>query len=255
VILNLVANGVKYNHPDGCVSLTWEELPGCWVRLAVRDTGPGIAPEKRERLFNPFDRLGAEATAVEGTGLGLVLSKRLTEAMGGRLDIASTVGRGTTVFVDLPRAAPPAPPPVGRRAPAALAPDVASPVRRTILYIEDNRANLGLMEDILAYRPEFQLLSAMQGGAGLELAREHHPDLILLDVHLPDMPGDEVLRQVRAEPRLRATPVVVISADATAHQIERLRAAGAWDYLTKPIDVARFLALLNRFLHERQVVP
>jgi PAS domain S-box-containing protein len=254
VLLNLLANGVKYNHAGGGVSLSWEELPEGRVRLAVRDTGPGIAPEKRARLFQPFDRLGAEATAVEGTGLGLVLSKRLTEAMGGTLDVASTVGRGTTVFVDLPRAEAP-PPPVEQQAAGAPAPDAARPGCRTILYIEDNRANLRLMEEILAYRPQFRLLWAMQGGAGLELAREHRPDLILLDVHLPDMPGDEVLRQVRADPVLRATHVVVISADATPHQVERLRAAGAWDYLTKPVSVARFLALLDGFLHETQVGP
>jgi signal transduction histidine kinase/CheY-like chemotaxis protein len=252
VLLNLVSNAAKYNNPHGSVSLTWEELPDDRVRLAVRDTGPGIPPEKRLRLFNPFDRLGAEATAVEGTGLGLVVSKRMTEAMGGTLDLISTVGQGSTVFVDLPRAAPPERP-AGRRAPAALAP-AASP-ERTILYIEDNRANLRLMEDILGYRPGARLLSAMQGGAGLELARQQSPDLILLDVHLPDMPGDKVLRQIQADPRLRATPVVVISADATAPQIERLRAAGAWEYLTKPLDVSRFLALLDRILSERQVGP
>ncbi len=253
VLLNLLANGVKYIRADGCVILTWEELPPGKVRLAVRDTGPGIAPEKRQRLFRPFDRLGAEATAVEGTGLGLVLSKRLTEAMGGTLTLASMVGAGTTVVVDLPRAAPPTR--SGRRAAAGLSPATASRGRGTVLYIEDNRANLGLMEDILAYRPEVQLLSAMQGAAGLELARLHNPDLILLDIHLPDMPGDEVLRQVQADPDLSATPVVVISADATATQIERLRAAGAWDYLTKPLDVPRFLALLDRILHETQVPP
>jgi PAS domain S-box-containing protein len=252
VLLNLLANGVKYNNAHGCVSLTWEDLPNDRVRLAVSDTGPGIAPEKQQRLFNPFDRLGAEATGVEGTGLGLVLSKRLTEAMGGTLDLVSRVGQGTTVFVDLPRAAPP---PAPGRAPAAPAPATAAPERGTILYIEDNLANLGLMEDILADRPEVRLLSAMQGGAGLELARQHRPDLILLDIHLPDIPGDEVLRRLRSDPHLQAIPVVIISADATPSQIARLRAAGVWEYLTKPIDVPRFLKLLNRFLLERQVRP
>jgi CheY-like chemotaxis protein len=155
------------------------------------------------------------------------------------------------VFVDLPRAAPTPPP--GRRGPATPVPATAAPECGTVLYIEDNRANLGLMEDILADRPEVRLLSATQGGAGLELARRRRPDLILLDVHLPDMPGDEVLRQLKSDPHLCVTPVVIISADATASQIERLRAAGAWDYLTKPIDVPRFLRLLDRFLQERQV--
>jgi PAS domain S-box-containing protein len=254
VLLNLVANGVKYNHAHGSVSLSWEERPDGRVRLAVRDTGPGIPPEKRERLFSPFDRLGAETTAVEGTGLGLVLSKRLTEAMGGTLNLVSAAGEGTTILVDLPRAAAPSRSAV-RRAAVAPAQALASPGNRTVLYIEDNRANLGLMEDVLAYRPEVQLLSAMQGSAGLELARTYRPDLILLDVHLPDMSGDEVLRQLRVDPRLRAIPVVVISADATPHQVEQLRAAGARDYLTKPIDVSRFLGLLDRLLYEGQVNP
>ncbi len=253
VLLNLVANGVKYNHAHGSVSLSWEERPGGRVRLAVRDTGPGIPPDKRERLFSPFDRLGAEATAVEGTGLGLVVSRRLTEAMGGTLELAGPDGEGTTVFVDLPRADAPARPAASRPAAAAPAPTAAGPVRQTVLYVEDNLANLRLMEEILAYRPEVQLLSALQGGAGLELARLHCPDLILLDVHLPDMPGDEVLRQLRADPHLGTTPVVAISADATPPQVERLRAAGASDYLTKPIDVARLLELLDRLLRERQV--
>jgi CheY-like chemotaxis protein len=254
VLLNLVSNGVKYNHSGGRVTLSWDLLPEDRVYLAVNDTGPGIAPEKRQRLFNPFDRLGAEATGVEGTGLGLVLSKRLTEAMGGTLAVAGAVGGGTAVLVELPRAIAPARP-VSRPSATAPAPAAASAPRRTILYIEDNRANLMLMEDILAFRPEFQLLPAVQGGAGLALARQFHPALILLDVHLPDMEGDEVLRQLRADPRLRETPVIVVSADATPRQIERFRAGGAWDYLTKPVDVPRLLALLDRFLHEREVRP
>jgi PAS domain S-box-containing protein len=253
VLLNLLSNGVKYNRPHGYVSLSWTDLSESRLRLAVRDTGPGIDAEKQRRLFRPFDRLGAEATAVEGTGLGLVFSKRLTEAMGGALTLTSTVGRGTTVYVDLPRAAPR--PPSWWQTAAAPALATAPPARGTVLYIEDNRANLGLMQDILDYRPQVQLLWAREGAAGLELARRHHPDLILLDIHLPDMPGDEVLRQVQSDRHLRATPVIVISADATLTQIERLRTAGAWDYLTKPLDVPRFLALLDRFLHESQGQP
>src|SRR5262249_36145739 len=150
VLLNLLGNGVKYNRPDGEVSLTWQILPDGRVRLAVRDTGPGICPQKQPRLFNPFDRLGAEATAVEGTGLGLVLSKKLTEAMGGTLDLISMPGGGTTVFVDLPRADPAQR--IGRAA-AAPVPADASLARGTVLYVEDNRANLGLMEDVMVFRP------------------------------------------------------------------------------------------------------
>jgi PAS domain S-box-containing protein len=248
VLLNLVSNAVKYNREQGSVTLTWEELPPGRVRLSVRDTGPGLPPEKRDRLFNPFDRLGAEATAVEGTGLGLVLSKRLTEAMGGTLSFTSTVGQGTTFFVELPKVTGALEQLAQRRAAAAPAPAQASPASRTVLYIEDNLDNLALIEGIVAYRPQVRLLSAMQGGLGLDLARQHHPDVILLDVHLPDMQGDEVLRQLQADPRLRGTPVVVISADATPSQAARLCAAGASAYLAKPIDVARFLTLLDQLL-------
>jgi CheY-like chemotaxis protein len=255
VLLNLVSNAVKYNREHGSVTLTWEGHAPGRVRLSVRDTGPGLPPEKRKRLFNPFDRLGAEATAVEGTSLGLVLSKRLMEAMGGTLGVASTSGQGTTFFVELPSArgrdleTTPPRELAESRVTAALAP-AAGPRGPVVLYVEDNLDNLALIEGILAHRPQVRLLSAMQGGLGLDLARQHQPDLILLDVHLPDMPGDEVLRQLQADPRLRGTPVVVISADATPHQVERLRGAGAWEYLTKPIDVARFLALLDPFLQE-----
>jgi PAS domain S-box-containing protein len=252
VLLNLVSNAVKYNRERGSVTLTWEELPPGRVRLVVRDTGPGLPPEKRQRLFNPFDRLGAEATEVEGTGLGLVLSKRLTEAMGGTLGFVSTGGQGTTFFVELPQATGARGRQAQVRAAAALAPAAGSQ-DRSVLYVEDNLDNLALIEGVLAYRPRVRLLSAMQGGMALDLARQHRPDLILLDVHLPDMPGDEVLRRLRADSRLRRTPVIVISADATPHQAERLRAAGAWEYLTKPIDVARFLTLLDQFLPERGV--
>jgi PAS domain S-box-containing protein len=193
VLLNLLSNAVKYNREQGSVALTWDALPLGRVRLAIHDTGPGLPPEKQERLFHPFDRLGAEATAVEGTGLGLVLSKRLTEAMGGTLQFTDTAGAGTTFFVELPQATGAQERLARSKATAALAPVFSGPQARTVLYIEDNLDNLSLIEGILAYRPHVRLLSAMQGGLGLDLARQHQPDLILLDVHLPDMRGDEVL--------------------------------------------------------------
>lgn len=251
VFLNLVSNAVKYNREQGSVTLAVEELSPDRVRLLVSDTGPGLAPEQQERLFSPFDRLGAETTGIEGTGLGLVVSKRLTEAMGGTLGVASTVGQGSTFFVELAIVPGRQSAPVECSGAAVPAPATAGTRGRAVLYVEDNLDNLALMKGIVAYRPQVRLLSAVLGELGLDLARQHHPDLILLDVHLPDMKGDEVLRHIRADPHLRGTPVIVLSADATPHQIERLRAAGAWDYLTKPIDVARVLAVLDRFLQER----
>jgi PAS domain S-box-containing protein len=252
VLLNLVSNAVKYNHEKGIVTLTVEEVPEGRVRLQVCDTGPGLDQEQLERLFNPFERLGADATGVEGTGLGLVLSRRLTEAMGGTLNVASTLGEGSIFSVELaavPRVVNDEWRMVDGQQQLDPPPTTHHP-RRTVLSIEDNPDNLALIEGILTYRSHVRLLSAMQGRVGLDMARQHRPDLILLDVHLPDIPGDEVLRQIRADPRLHGTPVIVLSADATPHQIERLRAAGASEYLTKPIDVARFLALLDRFFAE-----
>jgi PAS domain S-box-containing protein len=253
VLLNLVSNAVKYNREQGSVTLAVEDTGFNRVRLLVRDTGPGLAPDQQERLFSPFDRLGAETSGIEGTGLGLVLSKRLTEAMGGTLGVVSSIGQGATFFVELAATA------ARQLRRAGCSTDImpASPAAgtrgRTVLYVEDNPDNLALLEAVLVYRPQVRLLSAMRGELGLELARQHQPDLILLDVHLPDMKGDEVLRHIQADPQLQGTPVIVLSADATAHQIERLRAAGARDYLTKPIDVPRLLAVLDRFLQDPSV--
>jgi CheY-like chemotaxis protein len=172
--------------------------------------------------------------------------------MGGTLGVVSTPGRGSTFFVELATAHARHPKPECAEAVSPTAP-AARPRGRTVLYVEDNLDNLALLKGILAYRPQVRLLSAVRGGLGLDLARQHHPDLILLDVHLPDMKGDEVLRRLRADPQLHDTPVVVLSADATPLQIERLRAAGARDYLTKPIDVERFLAVLDNFFVEQPV--
>src|SRR5205809_2206959 len=220
VLLNLLSNAVKYNRTGGVVGVSCEERAGGRLRILVTDTGPGIAPGKLERLFTPFDRLGAEATGVEGTGLGLALSKHLVDAMGGTLDVMSQVGVGSTFAVELPLTAAPV---------AALEPRGGSPTvdpappdaRMVVLYIEDNLSNLRLIEQVLGRRPRTTLLSAMQGRLGLDLAREHRPDLILLDLHLPDLPGQEVLRRLLDEPRTREIPVIILSADASPGQGER----------------------------------
>ena len=246
VILNLLSNAVKFNRAGGTVAVSCERIEDC-LRIRVADTGCGISAENIAKLFVPFERLGVGDTVIEGAGLGLSLSKHLVEAMGGRIGVESELGQGTVFWVELP---------LIQRTSAATErkldsriPTVAERPRatalRTLLYIEDNLSNLRLVERILARRPEVTLLSAMQGGAGLELARQHRPDLILLDLHLPDIQGDEILRQLRAEPRTARISIVMISADATAAQIARLRADGASDYLTKPIDVREFLALVD----------
>src|SRR5690606_26611428 len=220
------------------------------VRIHVRDTGPGIPEDRLDQVFIPFERLGAEQSDVEGTGLGLALSRRLVEAMGGELSVVSAVGQGSTFTVELPRSD--AASASGGPAPVHVLTERAAGSNggpATLLYIEDNLANLTLIETILANRPEITLMSALQGQLGLDLAWEHRPDVILLDLNLPDLPGDEVLARLRSDERTRETPVIVISADATHGRSDSLLGGGAQAYLTKPLDVEQFLGTIDRLLH------
>ena len=248
VFLNLLSNAIKYNQPRGTVTVECRPVGAERLRVAVTDTGPGIAPDKLGRLFTPFDRLGAEAGGVEGTGLGLALSKALVEAMGGVLHVRSEPGSGSTFSVEL--AAVPGPTAADPSGAGAAAPtDGAAPARRrTILYIEDNLSNLRLVEAVLSRRPSITVLSAMQGQVGVDLARAHRPDLILLDRHLPDIPGDQVMRQLQADDDTRAIPVVILSADAIPSGIRAFLDAGARAYLTKPLDVRHLLAAIDEAL-------
>jgi len=246
VLLNLLANAVKYNREGGDVHVSCKSAGDEQLRIVVADTGIGIAEHDLVRLFQPFERLRQEGGDVEGTGLGLALTKRLVEAMGGEVHVDSAVGHGSTFCVDLPMTDELPKPLVAAPEPASAAPlGAPSSGPRTVLYIEDNASNVKLLEAILAGRPEVELMVAIQGRLGMELALEHRPDLVLLDLDLPDMPGDEVLRRLRADPRTATTRVVVVSADATPRQVERLLALGADDYLSKPFDIARLLALID----------
>ena len=249
VLLNLLSNAIKYNRPGGRVRLTCGDGRDGRVAVRVADTGRGIAAERVEQLFTPFARLGAEQSEVEGTGLGLALSQRLAEAMGGALALESSGPAGSVFRLEVVAAHDPLHALEASGAvPAARAAPPAPEHAATLLYVEDNLANLSLVETILLSRPAWRTVPALQGQLGIELAREHRPNLILLDLHLPDLPGEEVLRRLRGDARTAHIPVVVISADATRAMIERLREAGADGYLTKPLDVDEFLATLERFL-------
>jgi signal transduction histidine kinase/ActR/RegA family two-component response regulator len=245
-LLNLAANAVKYNRRAGRVTFSCQATSHGTVRIGVADTGPGIAPENLERLFTPFDRLGAERTDVEGAGMGLALSKRLVELMAGILTVETAVGRGSTFIIELNAAEPPPEEEIEDAVPARsdslLGPDHA------VLYVEDNPSNVRLMERIVSERLNVKLITTSEGGHALELVRRHRPELVFLDLNLPDCDGDEVLARLRAEPDTADVPVVVVSADATRDQIERMLAAGAREYVTKPFEIARVLEVLEETL-------
>ncbi len=250
ILLNLLSNAVKYNRVGGTVSVSCEQPEPTRLRLKVADTGPGLRPDQLSRLFVPFERLGADRTDIEGTGIGLALSRRLAEAMGGTLDVDSRLGQGSTFYVELPLVEGPVEryerldgrgqvPEVGR----------ATGVKRhAVVYIEDNLANLKLVQRVTANRDDIEIIPAMQGRLGIELAREHQPVLILLDLHLPDLDGEQVVQQLRDDPDTAAIPVIIVSADATTGRVQRLLSAGAVAYLTKPFDVRELLRIFDDLL-------
>jgi PAS domain S-box-containing protein len=244
VLLNLLTNAVKYTPLEGKVTIASSRTETGAMRIVVSDTGAGISPEKLARLFTPFDRLGAEQTGVEGTGLGLALCQRLMQAMKGSIGAESLPGQGSTFWVELASADSPLERIASVRRDVPESSDGSDAKKRTILYVEDNLSNLTLIEQVLAEQPHIQLITAMQGKLGIELARRHSPDLILLDLHLPDLPGWEVLSRLQRDKATRDIPVVIISADATARQLKRLMAAGARAYLTKPLDMPEFFRVI-----------
>jgi PAS domain S-box-containing protein len=248
VLLNLLSNAIKYNRAGGHVRVSCVQLASGWA-IRVVDSGRGIPANRVDQLFTPFARLGAEQTDVEGTGLGLALSRRLCEAMGGELVLESSDANGSVFRIGLEAAENPL-----HALEDIPSPDLSDESHRPakLLYIEDNLANLSLVETILLSRPGWQTIPALQGQLGVELAREHVPDVILLDLHLPDIPGEEVLRRLRADVRTATTPVIVVSADATPASLQRLLLAGANAYLTKPLDVDDFLREVERFLPDRR---
>ena len=216
----------------------------------MSDTGLGLTPEANGRLFVPFERLGQERGSVQGTGLGLVVSRRLVEAMGGSLEVESELGRGSTFQIELPgdeehaaEAAVPVPTLL------TLVPATTEQPATTVLYIEDNLSNLQLVETLLAKtRPQWRFVFARDGTKGLELARQQAPDVILLDLHLPGLKGDAVLAELRADPKTRHLPVLILTADATADSQARLSTDGADGYVFKPFQVADLLERMEQVL-------
>jgi PAS domain S-box-containing protein len=249
VLINLLTNAIKYNQVGGSVVVECSAMtsPGR-VRVTVTDTGPGLPPDKIAQLFQPFNRLGQEANTEEGTGIGLVVSKRLVELMEGVIGVESTVGTGSVFWVELLSTAPLS---LSNRVTttAAMEPAIPTGARmRTLLYVEDNPANLNLVEKLVARRRDLRLLSAIDGNRGVELARTCQPDVILMDINLPGISGTEALRILREDKSTSHIPVVALSANAIPRDIQNGLEAGFFRYLTKPIKVSEFMETLNTAL-------
>ncbi len=244
VLINLLSNAIEYNKPGGTVSVQCELRPPDLIRISIRDSGVGLAAEQLAQLFQAFNRLGQEARAEEGTGIGLVVSKRLMELMKGEIGVESTVGIGSVFWIELKEAN--ALPTAASRAPAPSQASVsdAAPLR-TLLYVEDNQANMMLVEDIIARRPDLFLLSAKDGLRGIELARSTRPAVILMDINLPGISGLEALRVLSADPTTAHIPVIALSANATPRDVQNGLKDGFFRYLTKPIKVDEFLMVLD----------
>lgn len=247
ILVNLVSNAIKYNRAGGTVMISCHAVSPDQVNLVVADTGPGISAADLKRIFNPFERLGAERTAVEGTGIGLPLARAFAEAMSGQLTAASVPGEGTTFTITLPRSPDMAQAPEGNREIPAPRPAPADSAAESIhvLYIEDNPANIEVVTRFLQTRPAMRLQSVMSGQAGLEVATRELPDLILLDLHLPGLHGDEVLKRLRDKPATADIPVAILSAEAAHAVVRRMRASGVIAYLTKPLDLNELGHLLD----------
>jgi signal transduction histidine kinase/CheY-like chemotaxis protein len=249
-LLNLLSNAIKYNREGGTVKLELKAAGADRLRILVTDSGQGISAKNLTELFKPFNRLEAENTSVEGTGIGLTITRRIVEMMGGSVEVKSEVGAGSTFWIELPLESLRA----GAQSQAGIASDstlstaVADVAKHTVLYIEDNPSNIKLVAQLLGHRQHIHLLTAHTPELGIELAMSRLPKLILLDINMPGMDGYQVLQIFKTEPGLKHIPVIAVTANAMARDIEHGIAAGFTDYLTKPISVIRFFETIDRCL-------
>jgi signal transduction histidine kinase/CheY-like chemotaxis protein len=252
VMVNLLSNAIKYNRDEGTVVVECTPSGDNRVRVSVTDTGAGLAPEQLAQLFQPFNRLGRETSSEEGTGIGLVVTKQLVELMGGVIGFESIVGTGSVFWVELPASCAPELEFNGNDESASDELDPVaqtSPSQRTLLYVEDNPANMALVEQLIARRNDLKLLTAIDGHLGIQLARTYQPDVILMDINLPGISGYGALNILREDPATAHIPVMALSANAVPRDIEKGLEAGFFRYLTKPIRVNEFMDALDVALH------
>ena len=259
-LLNVVSNAIKYNRQHGTVSILSSTTSSGRICIEVKDNGFGISQDKLCRLFTPLDRLDADVNhpEIQGTGLGLSITKKLVQAVGGEISVHSEVGIGSTftMMFDLVQGDHPSAEQSNEIQEQDAASKQSAPMgggvhTLKVLYVEDNQDNVALVEQITEFREGVTLIVAIQGGQGIDLALQHRPDIIFLDYHLPDINGDDVLRRLRGDERTRSIPVYMVSADAMPEQVKRLKELGVQDYLTKPLDIERFLAVIDEKLLER----
>ncbi len=256
VLVNLLSNAIKYNRPNGRIVVDCAARPKGHVRLSVQDTGAGLTPEKISQLFQPFNRLGQEAGTEQGTGIGLVVTKRLVEAMQGTVGVESQVGSGTVFWVDLLETVPSQVRTTHANPRAGSTTHVNDKIPvRTVLYVEDNPANLKLVEMLISRRQDLRLLSARTGDLGIELAQTYRPDVILMDIHLPGTNGVTAMTILRQDPKTAHIPIIALSANANPRDVERGLAAGFLRYLTKPINVDELLETLELALVPPTAAP
>jgi PAS domain S-box-containing protein len=255
VLINLLSNAVKYNKVGGTVVVDCIARTPGRIRICVKDTGEGLTPNKVTQLFQPFNRLGKEAGIEEGTGIGLMVSKRLVELMKGEIGVESTIGVGSVFWIELNLTAEPQPAAAAEPAAVAKAQVHTDQQLRTLLYVEDNPANLMLVEDLIARRPDLRLLSAADGNIGIEFARAYLPEVILMDINLPGISGIQALKILRADPATAHIPVIAISANAIPRDVKKGLEAGFFRYLTKPIKVNEFLDTLDVALKFAKTKP
>ena len=252
VIINLLSNAIKYNQAGGSVAVSCSSPAAGRLRISVRDSGPGLSKQKLAQLFQPFNRLGQEAGSTKGTGIGLVVSQRLIQSMGGEMGVESMEGVGSLFWFELKlvdaesastactvRATQPMP---------AQATPLNHPVQRTVLYVEDNADNIALMTQLLVARPGLRLVGAPDAMRGMAMARSLAPDVVVMDINLPDISGLEVLQLLQADPATRHSPVLALSANAMPRDVEKGLSAGFYRYITKPIKVNEFLQALDEGL-------
>jgi len=249
ILINLLSNAIKYNDVGGTVTVECAVQSPERIRISVTDTGHGLASDKLAQLFQPFNRLGQENSGEEGTGIGLVMTKRLVELMGGVIGVQSTVGKGSVFWVELIRAKEPLLETPNREIETGTSVVALNNAgTRTVLYVEDNPANFKLVENLIARRPDIRLLSASEATLGIKLARTHLPDVILMDINLSGISGIHALAILRDDPITEHIPVVAISANAMPHDVRKGLESGFFRYLTKPIKVDQFMSALDEAL-------